>query len=273
VTAQAETSEQPQSSTYELFIGALSILSIVNLAGYLLRPDTPFGQVALLMDWFLSIIFLADFAGRLFTAESKRGYFIGQWGWVDLLSSLPLPQFKILRVTRIVRVVRLMRRYGPRRMVREFVENRAQSALLTLLLMIILVLEFGGYLMYLIESKSPGANIITAEDSIWYTFVTITTVGYGDRYPVTTAGRLIGMVIMVAGVGLFGTLTGYLANAFLAPKTEPAPEATVALAPTDPRSKLAEVRELVSASKSSQEALEAKLAELEALLPLEPPAT
>jgi voltage-gated potassium channel len=81
------------------------------------------------------------------------------------------------------------------------------------------------------------------------------------------------MVIMVAGVGLFGTLTGYLANAFLAPKTEPAPEATVALAPTDPRSKLAEVRELVSASKSSQEALEAKLAELEALLPLEPPAT
>jgi voltage-gated potassium channel Kch len=54
-------------------------------------------------------------------------------------------------------------------------------------------------------------------DAIWYTYVTITTVGYGDRYPVTQTGRVLGLIIMTAGVGLFGTFTGYLANIFLAP--------------------------------------------------------
>jgi voltage-gated potassium channel len=48
--------------------------------------------------------------------------------------------------------------------------------------------------------------------------VTISTVGYGDQYPVTNAGRVVGTLIVVVGVGIFGTFTGYLANAFLAPR-------------------------------------------------------
>jgi hypothetical protein len=58
----------------------------------------------------------------------------------------------------------------------------------------------------------PNSNIKTAEDAIWWTITTITTVGYGDRYPVTTAGRIIGMIVMVSGVGLFGTYTAYIAS-------------------------------------------------------------
>lgn len=261
-----------KNTTYELFIGALSVLSIFNLFAVLFVPDAPFAQVALIMDALLSVIFLLDFTSRLFTAESKGRYFVREWGWVDLLSSLPFPQFKILRLTRIFRVYRLMRHYGAGPMIREFIENRANSALLTLLLMIILVLEFGGYLEFRVEAGSPNANITTAGDSLWYTFVTITTVGYGDRFPVTGLGRLIGMVIMIAGVGLFGTLTGYLANAFLAPKKPEPVEAAEGLeaAPTA-QTKLTEVRQLVAASRSSQESLETKLAELESLLSSDAP--
>ena len=87
-----------------------------------------------------------------------------------------------------------------------------------LLLMGIFVLQFGSLTMLRIEQNAPGANITTASDALWYTIVTISTVGYGDQYPVTNPGRIVGVGIIVVGVGIFGTFTGYLANFFLAPK-------------------------------------------------------
>ena len=67
------------------------------------------------------------------------------------------------------------------------------------------------------ERGAAGANILTADDAIWYVIVTMSTVGYGDHFPVTDAGRLIGSLIIVVGVGVFGTLTGFLANVFVSP--------------------------------------------------------
>jgi voltage-gated potassium channel len=64
---------------------------------------------------------------------------------------------------------------------------------------------------------TDSANIKTAEDALWWAMTTMTTVGYGDRFPVTTEGRLVAAVLMCAGVGLFGTLSGLLAAWFVAP--------------------------------------------------------
>jgi voltage-gated potassium channel len=86
--------------------------------------------------------------------------------------------------------------------------------------MIIILLEFGGLILLNVESISPDSNIKNASDVLWYIFVSITTVGYGDKFPVTNAGRIIGILILTAGVGLFGTLTAYLSNAFIKPKEE-----------------------------------------------------
>ena len=61
----------------------------------------------------------------------------------------------------------------------------------------------------------PNSNIKTAEDAIWWAYVTITTVGYGDKFPVTTEGRVIAELLMTVGVGLFGTFTAYLASWFV----------------------------------------------------------
>jgi voltage-gated potassium channel len=259
-------SEELKNTTYEIFIGALSILSIFNLVLTLVLPGTAVGQVALIMDGFMTIIFLADFLYRLFTTASKSRYLFRQYGWADLLSSLPLPQFKLLRLFRIFRAGRQMRRFGMRHMLREFIEDRAQSALLSLLLLIMLVIEFGGMAMVSVESRAPNGNIKTASDAVWYTYVTITTVGYGDTYPVTNTGRLMGMGIMTAGVALFGTLTGYLANAFLAPPKKKAPEEPTPGPDEDAKLKLAELKQLVEVQKKAQAALESKIAEIETLL-------
>src|SRR4029453_13688070 len=75
-----------------------------------------------------------------------------------------------------------------------------------------------------IEIRAPDGNIKDASDAIWYTYVTVTTAGYGDRSPVSNAGRLVGVLIMTVGVGLFGTLTGFLANAFVTPAKDAADE-------------------------------------------------
>ena len=63
--------------------------------------------------------------------------------------------------------------------------------------------------------SNPDANIKTAEDALWWSYVTITTVGNGDRFPVTTGGRIIGTLLMTAGVGLFGTFTAFVSSWFL----------------------------------------------------------
>ena len=91
-----------------------------------------------------------------------------------------------------------------------------------LLLMGLLVLEFGSLEILHIEQNAPGANITTASDALWYNIVTISTVGYGDKYPVTNRGRIVGSLIILIGVGIFGTFTGYLANLFLAPSKKKA---------------------------------------------------
>ena len=216
-----ESSQAELGNTgYEIFIAALSVLSLVNIVLAALLRDEATQTVVYTLDGLLSVVFLIDFLVRLRRAPSRVDYVFRQFGWADLLASLPFPQVKILRIFRLVRVARLLRRYGARNVGRSLIKDRAGSALLTLLLIGILVLEFGSLVMLILERNAPGANITTASDALWYVIVTMSTVGYGDQYPVSTAGREMGTFIIVIGVGIFGTLTGYLANLFLAPRTE-----------------------------------------------------
>ena len=104
---------------------------------------------------------------------------------------------------------------GP--VLRSFFRDKAAGGLHLVLFIAILVMEFGSLLVLWAEAGDPAANITTADDAVWYVVVTISTVGYGDQFPVTALGRFIGSLIIVVGVGVFGTLTGFLANAFLSP--------------------------------------------------------
>ncbi|GAA3675500.1 ion transporter [Arthrobacter ginkgonis] len=245
-----------KSIGYEIFIGILSILSIVNLVLLYAVQDTSLDTVLTVMNALFSVVFLIDFLYRIVTAPAAGAYFFKHFGWADLLASLPFAQFKILRVFRLIRVYRLLREVGIRTIGRTLSKDRAGSSLYILLLMGIFVLEFGSLAMLRVEQDAPGANITTASDALWYTIVTISTVGYGDQYPVTDAGRFIGAVVIVIGVGIFGTFTGYLANFFLSPKKNPAPSVEAAGTGTasvealrlrleESEAKLTEIRKLV----------------------------
>lgn len=206
------------SPSWEVFVFAVSLLSLLNLVlGWvILNPHIL--QVVLIMDTVLTVVFASDLLRRLVVADDQRAYFVHGYGWIDLISTFPL--LRIFRLFRVVRVVRVMHRLGgPDKAFGAFFANRASGGLLTVLFIAILVFELGALFILAAEINARGASITNAQDAVWYVLVTMSTVGYGDEVPVTEAGRLIGAVVIVVGVGIFGTLTGFLANAFVAPSS------------------------------------------------------
>jgi voltage-gated potassium channel len=258
--AKSHRSTELKPIGYELFIGALSVLSIANLILLWVIKDESLAFVVYIMNAIMMPIFIGDFLYRFFTTESKSGYFWRKFGWADLLSSLPFPQFKILRLFRLWRVARLFVQFGARHLLHEFVTHRAENALLTVVFLVLCVLQFGALAVLRAELASPNANITTASDAIWWTYVTITTVGYGDRFPVTNAGRIIGVLVMTAGVGLFGTLSGFLANTFLTPSKSKPPEAPGA---DDPKAHISQLRQMLETQEVALTEMRALLAEME----------
>lgn len=210
--------EGKRSGPYQLFMLGLSLYVLAALAVQtLVRLDKETLEILDTADNAICAIFLADFIRSLLIA-ADRGRYLVTWGWLDLISSIPAYDwlrwgraaraFRILRVLRGVRATRLLGTV--------LLERRASSALWTAVLFAILITIFGSIAILHLE-RDPGANIGSASDALWWSFVTVTTVGYGDRYPVTPGGRLLAAALMVAGIGLFGAFTAFLASWFMAP--------------------------------------------------------
>ncbi len=120
--------------------------------------------------------------------------------------------FRLARLSRLARIARLMRGENRKTLVKDVLENRSRYAGFITILLTILVLTVASVLVLQFESQSPEAKILTGGDALWYAIVTITTVGYGDYYPVTPAGRVTAMFIMFMGVGIIGALASILAS-------------------------------------------------------------
>ena len=138
------------------------------------------------------------------------------WGWIDLISCIPM--INALRAGRLLRLIRLLRIVRAFRTTKNVVDhifaNKAQGAFTSVSIIAVLLVIFSAIGILQVEND-PNSNIKSAEDAIWWAYVTITTVGYGDKFPVTTEGRIIAAILMTAGVGLFGTFTAYLASWFV----------------------------------------------------------
>jgi voltage-gated potassium channel len=115
------------------------------------------------------------------------------------------------------------------------------------------------------EGTNPDANIKTGGDALWYAFVTITTVGYGDRYPITNGGRLAGIALMVCGVGIFSVFTGFIANSFLAPAKKKENMTEIA-EPNDHKTKIAEIKAMLEEQQRANSELGDRLDEIEKML-------
>jgi voltage-gated potassium channel Kch len=215
---------------YELFIVGISILSLVNLVLMILAPDPDVDQVIRIIDGCLCIIFLIDFGWRLATAPDRRAYM--RLGWADFLGSLPAPGLRLFRLIHVGKAVSLIRAAGGRRIVRQLLRERAETAIFSVFFVSIVVLELASVFVLIAERPDPNANITTGGDALWWAWVTVTSVGYGDKYPVTPWGRIVGTVLIGVGIGLITTITGFLATKLL-PQRDGAPRAEEAVLQTE----------------------------------------
>lgn len=255
-----------KSTAYELFMALLTLLSTLNMVLLLAPVDGAGKQVVLAIDVVLAPIFLADFLVRLATSSSRRGYFLQGWGWTDLLAVFPI--LRVFRLLHVAAVVRALRSRGAGTIAEELFVSRAAATFFVTIFLVVVVLEFAGALVLNAEAGAAGANIRTPGDALWWGYVTITTVGYGDQYPVTPWGRIIGVFLLTAGVALFSVFTGFIANAFLAPRRSPRRakrriEAGSVLAEIDSiRQLLAEGEDRNASLRSRLDALERALVEV-----------
>jgi voltage-gated potassium channel len=214
--------QERSSSSYDLFILTVTLISLaIMVIFYLPGIGAETKRVAFFLDTLICVILMFDFFRSLIRAPDKLAYL--KWGWLDFLGSLPaLPAFRLFRLWRLVRLVRILRRMSIRQLWRTFTGRRAESTLMITVLLVILVLGFASFTIVFFEAPAREANITTAADAIWWSLVSMTTVGYGDRFPVTEQGRLVAVLLMLVGIALFSVLTSYLSSGFIAPEKDKA---------------------------------------------------
>ncbi|WP_107851221.1 ion transporter [Oceanimonas marisflavi] len=210
-------------SAFELL---MMVLSIVSLAAVVLHQFGPFNaaekELLLYLDTGICVILLSHFFYGLARAPSKKRFL--RVHWIDFIASIPA--IDVLRYGRIFQVLRVLRMLRvANQVIRHLLKHSGSTMMASMLLILVVVISGSAIAILMTEAGHPDSNIETAEDAIWWALVTISTVGYGDHYPVTTAGRIISSVVIFAGVTLFAGVSGLVASAVLSPKTEEQQEA------------------------------------------------
>jgi voltage-gated potassium channel len=184
----------------------LAILALIFLAAYawpILQPDiSPIWRHACtVIDILIWVVFVAEFIARLVLAE-RRVQYAGRH--IPDVLMVAIPMLRPLRLLRFLVLLRMINRRATATLHGRIVAYVVASAGLVLLISALAVLEA--------ERSHPLANINTFGDALWWAVTTMSTVGYGDRYPTTTDGRVIGAGLMVAGIALLGVITATFAS-------------------------------------------------------------
>jgi len=197
----------------ELLVLVLSLYSLGALTAELLLPlDAEMHLLLRRIDDFICVVFLVDVGVHFALAPSKRAFW--RMGWIDLLSSIPeVSWLRWGRAFRVFRILRALRSFAA--FYEHFASERAKGTFVMVGLMSLVAVLFATIAVFEVERYAPGSNIHSAGDALWWAFATITTIGYGDRFPVTVAGRIVAVVLVVFGLSFFGTFTAYVASFFL----------------------------------------------------------
>lgn len=167
-----------------------------------------------MLDNAICVVFLFDFFRGFYCAGNKWKFM--RWGWIDLISSIPaLEIFRAGRFFRLIRLLRVLRAFRSTKLLMKYVfKSNIKGTMFSVSIITVLLIIFSSISILIVE-KNTASTIKTANDALWWTIETITSVGYGDMYPVTVEGRIIGSILMIGGVGIFGVFTAYIASLFV----------------------------------------------------------
>ena len=208
--------EREHVSAFQLVLVALSIYVLVALLVERTLPISPDTERILRWsDTAICVLFLIDFANRFVGAEKKLHFL--KWGWIDLISSVPmLDIFRWGRLVRVARVLRVLRGIRSAKYILRFLfVSRIQGALASALFATIVLLIFSCISILHLE-REPDSTIRSPADALWWSLSELTTASFSDKIPVTPEGRMLGVILVLSGMGLFAVLTACFASWFIA---------------------------------------------------------
>lgn len=208
----------PKVGILNLLVIVLSIYVLVALVvDTFLRLPPETTRLLNVIDDVICVFFLMEFCIRFYKAPHKLEFM--RWGWLDLVASVPNISFlRAGRTLRLIRILRILRAFrSTKHLISYIFRSRVQGTFTAVSIIAVLMVIFSSIAILQVET-APESNIKSAEDALWWSYVTVTTVGYGDKYPISTEGRIIAAMLMTVGVGLFGTFTGFLASWFVQDK-------------------------------------------------------
>jgi len=211
------------------FIYGLIILNIIALvleSFEIIRNQ--YGSLLLAFEVFSVFIFTLEYVGRIYVANinkpSRRKFIFSFYGIVDLLAIIPfylpfifnfdLRVLRILRLFRFIRVFKLGRFNDSFKTIKDVLVSTKNDLLMTVFIAFVLLL-ISSTLMYYVESDVQPEKFKSILHAFWWAIATLTTVGYGDVYPVTGAGKILSSIIALIGIGFIALPTGILSSAFI----------------------------------------------------------
>tara|TARA_R110002051_G_scaffold235393_3_gene296902 strand:- start:5577 stop:6428 length:852 start_codon:yes stop_codon:yes gene_type:complete len=216
--------DTPMGKWFDIILIFLIIISVVLvMLESVKKIDANYHDTLLTLEWIITIFFTIEYIARIISIKKPFKYVFSFYGIIDLLSTIPLyisyifagsqvllaiRAFRLLRVFRILKLVQFL---GEASQLKNALKA-SRTKIIVFLFAVLIVSVILGTLMYIVESDEAGFTSIPT--SIYWTIVTLTTVGYGDIAPITPQGQLIATIIMLVGYGIIAVPTGIVTVEF-----------------------------------------------------------
>lgn len=216
--------DTPMGKLFDIILFIIIIFSVILIMLESVKAiDAEYHEILFILEWLVTIFFTIEYIARIICIKKPSNYIFSFYGIIDFLSTIPLyisyifagsqvllavRAFRLLRVFRILKLARFL---GEASQLKRAL--KASRAKITVFLFAVLIASvMMGTLMYLVEGDEAGFTSIPT--SIYWTIVTLTTVGYGDIAPITPQGQAIATIIMLLGYGIIAVPTGMVTAEF-----------------------------------------------------------
>lgn len=216
-----EFNDNKLSRWFAFFIQALIFLSLITFSIETLPNLKPQTRAILsVIEIFCVVIFTIEYVLRIYVADSKPKFIFSFFGLIDFLAILPfylsfgvdLRSLRVLRFLRIFRILKLVRYNKAMNHFTRAIKSAKEEILLFVFITLMLI-YFSAVGIYYFENQTQPEHFTSIFDSLWWAIITLTTVGYGDVYPITVGGKIFTFFILMIGLGIVAIPTGIISSA------------------------------------------------------------
>ncbi|WP_426429480.1 ion transporter [Winogradskyella sp. HB-48] len=215
-----EYNDNKLSKSFAFFIQFLIVLSVITFSIETLPNLKPQTKTILnSIEIFCVVVFTAEYLARIYVADNKPKFIFSFFGLIDLFAILPFYlsfglDLRSLRVLRMFRLFRLLKLVRYNRAMRHFAKAMllAKEQIILFMGVTLVLIYFAAIGIYYFENEAQPEHFSSIFDSLWWSIVTLTTVGYGDVYPITVGGRVFTFFILLIGLGIVAIPTGIISS-------------------------------------------------------------